>query len=126
MKPTVPLRFNAGNSEPVSQGPYYTSAGFNVFIGRRGVAVRGGDGGGPPPREKHGDRSRGGHGHWWGWLNFWVGKLCDIPTYLSYLILFVALVTCQSNSELSGTSWTRVIQKRSDHVLIRHGVPELL
>ena len=38
MKPTVPLGFNADNSEPAPQGPYYTGAGFNVAIGRRGVA----------------------------------------------------------------------------------------
>ncbi|CAK9102275.1 Glutamine synthetase cytosolic isozyme (Glutamate--ammonia ligase), partial [Durusdinium trenchii] len=34
MKPTVPLGFNADNSEPAPQGPYYTGAGFNVAIGR--------------------------------------------------------------------------------------------
>jgi len=32
--PTLPLGFNADGSEPAPQGPYYTSAGYGVAIGR--------------------------------------------------------------------------------------------
>merc|ERR1719379_2743270 len=32
--PTEPLGFNADGSEPAAQGPYYTSAGTGIAIGR--------------------------------------------------------------------------------------------